>query len=89
MSHTRPLGDVLADKTIGVLVGPAFPGIVGRGEAHPGDGRHGIRVLAEQGQGVSFGGGDLCVHGRLHSLGGELKSTSLTGHRFPCPTCCT
>ncbi len=48
----------------------------------PGNGRSGVAVLPESGNSVSFGRGDLCVHGRLHSLGGELKSTSIAGHRF-------
>ena len=54
-----------------------------------GNGRGGIAMLAEQAKGVSFGGGDLCIHGRLHSLGGELKSTGITGHRFCGRPCCT
>lgn len=32
MAHARFLGDVLADKSIGVFIGSSFPGVVGRGK---------------------------------------------------------
>jgi hypothetical protein len=32
MAHTRFLGNVLADKSIGVFIGSPFPGVVGRGK---------------------------------------------------------
>jgi hypothetical protein len=32
MAHTRFLGNVLTDKSIGVFIGSPFPGVVGRGK---------------------------------------------------------
>jgi hypothetical protein len=54
-----------------------------------GDDGHGIAQLAEGAQGVSFVRGDLSIHGSLRSLGGEWKSTGLTGHRFLAGNCRT
>ena len=63
------VGDVLAHQAISILVGPALPGMVRGREVNAGR-RGGLerRVAVE--------------HGRLHSLGGELKSTGTTGHRL-------
>ena len=34
--HALALGEILPDQAVGVLVGPAFPRMMGRGEVEPG-----------------------------------------------------
>src|SRR2546427_952894 len=64
----------------GAAMAPEHPGDRGRGEA----------ALAEQAQAVSFREGDLAVrHGRLLSLGGELKTTVCQVTFFFGGPCCT
>ena len=55
----------------------------------PGNGRRVVPELAEHTESVSFIEGDLSIHGSLHSLGGELKSTGLAGHLSRSAPCCT
>src|SRR5579859_1607852 len=35
MGHARPLGEILAEQAVGILVGPALPGVMRRGEVEP------------------------------------------------------
>src|SRR5512134_35576 len=77
----------------GVAVGTIPPDLAQHGAAmppqDPGDRGRGQAALPQEAERVSFGKGDLSIHGGLHSLGGELKSTGFAGHLFSWMPCCT